>query len=76
MPPVPRASGREIGRALRRTGWTLARVEGSHHLMRGPTGRIVSIPVQGAKTLPLGTTRGVVDDLGLSVEEFVRLLKT
>lgn len=75
MPPVPRASGREIVRALRREGWTLARVEGSHHLMRGPTGRIVSIPVHGAKTLPVGTIKGVIDDLGVSIEEFVRLLK-
>lgn len=75
MPPVPRASGREIVRALRGAGWTLARVEGSHHLMRGPTGRIVSVPIHGAKTLPVGTIKGVIGDLDVSVEEFTRLLR-
>ncbi len=75
MPPVPRVSGREIVRALRRAGWTVARIEGSHHMMQEPEGRIVSVPVHGAKTLPVGTIKGVIEDIGVDVETFIRLLR-
>jgi predicted RNA binding protein YcfA (HicA-like mRNA interferase family) len=74
MPPVPRVSGREIVRALRSAGWKLERIQGSHHVMLAPDGRVVSVPVHGAKTLPLGTTKGVIDKTGLTVEEFTKLL--
>lgn len=78
MPPVPRVSGRALVRALGKAGWILESVEGSHHVMRGPTGRVASIPVHGAKTLPVGMIKGVIDGVidrtGLSIEEFVRLL--
>ena len=74
MPPVPRVSGRELVRALRKAGWVVDHIEGSHHILRGPTGRLVSVPVHGAKTLPVGTIKGVIEQSGLSVEEFVTLL--
>jgi antitoxin HicB len=38
--------------------------------MLAPDGRVVSVPVHGAKTLPLGTTKGVIDKTG---EEFTKL---
>lgn len=75
MPPVPRVSGRDLVRALRRAGWRLARIEGSHYLMEGVDGKVVSVPVHGAKTLPIGTIKGIMDDLGMGAEELVRLLK-
>jgi predicted RNA binding protein YcfA (HicA-like mRNA interferase family) len=74
MPPLPRVSGREIVRALRNAGWTLERIQGSHHIMQSPDGRVVSVPVHGAKTLPVGTIKRIVDRVGLSVEEFIELL--
>jgi predicted RNA binding protein YcfA (HicA-like mRNA interferase family)/predicted RNase H-like HicB family nuclease len=70
MPPVPRLSGRQIVRALRKAGWILKRIEGSHHVLEGPGGQIVSVPVHGAKTLPPGTNIGIVDNTGMSVAEF------
>ncbi|MCD6028941.1 MAG: hypothetical protein K0S78_1115 [Thermomicrobiales bacterium] len=42
--------------------------------MLAPDGRVVSVPLHGAKTLPLGTTKGVIDKTGLTVEEFTKLL--
>jgi predicted RNA binding protein YcfA (HicA-like mRNA interferase family) len=74
VPPVPRVSGREIVRALRKAGWSLERIEGSHHILQGPEGRIVSVPVHGNKTLPIGTIKGIIDQTGLDVAEFAMLL--
>jgi predicted RNA binding protein YcfA (HicA-like mRNA interferase family) len=43
--------------------------------MQEPEGRIVSVPVHGAKTLPVGTIKGIIEDIGVDVETFIRLLR-
>lgn len=75
MPPLPRVSGKEIVRAFGRSGWTLHRVRGSHHVLKAPDGRRVSVPVHADETLPLGTIGGIIGDAGMSVEEFVAMLR-
>ena len=42
--------------------------------MMAPDGRVVSVPVHGAKTLPVGTIKGVIDKAGMTVESFTKLL--
>ena len=48
-------SGKDLGKAVQRKGWSLARVHGSHHIftMRGRRERIV-IPVHGNRPLKIG----------------------
>ena len=38
MPPLPSVYGVRIVRALERNGFKVARVTGSHHIMRHPDG--------------------------------------
>jgi predicted RNA binding protein YcfA (HicA-like mRNA interferase family) len=62
-------------RALRSAGWRVDRIAGSHHQMvNAAEDRVVSVPVHGAKTLPVGTVKGIIDKTGMSVEEFIDLL--
>jgi predicted RNA binding protein YcfA (HicA-like mRNA interferase family) len=75
MPPIPRVSGREVIRALERAGWYLHRVRGSHHIMKAPDGRRVSIPVHGNRTIPIGTLEGIIEQAEMSVQEFETLLR-
>jgi predicted RNA binding protein YcfA (HicA-like mRNA interferase family) len=75
LPPVPRVSGREIVRAFERAGWRVDRIRGSHHLLKAPDGRRVTVPVHGAKTLPVGTIDDIIEQAGLSVDEFIALLR-
>jgi predicted RNA binding protein YcfA (HicA-like mRNA interferase family) len=51
-------SGRELARVVERRGWTLLRVNGSHHIY-GKTGSIVrlSIPIHGNQALKTGLLR-------------------
>jgi predicted RNA binding protein YcfA (HicA-like mRNA interferase family) len=44
-----RLSGKEIVRALSKDGWELERIRGSHHIMRHPDGRQVTVPVHGSQ---------------------------
>jgi len=48
-------SGRDFVRIIERRGWTLLRINGSHHIY-GKTGSIVrlSIPIHGNKPLKTG----------------------
>lgn len=49
MPAVPSIRGERVVRALEKAGFTVARVAGSHHIMRHPDGRgtTVSLRVAG-----------------------------
>ena len=51
-------SGRDFARLLEQKGWTLLRVEGSHHIY-GKVGHIerLSVPIHGKKPLKIGLLR-------------------
>lgn len=76
MPKLPVVNGREVIRAVERAGFVFDRQVGSHVSLRHPETRLsVTVPVHGARDLPVGTLRRIVRDAGLTVEEFRRLLK-
>jgi predicted RNA binding protein YcfA (HicA-like mRNA interferase family) len=76
LPKLPVVSGREAIRALRRAGFTVDEIEGSHHiLVHEILRKRVSIPVHGPHELKPGTLRGIIRDAGLTVDEFCKLLK-
>jgi predicted RNA binding protein YcfA (HicA-like mRNA interferase family) len=74
MPPVPSLRGERIVQALENAGFKLARVSGSHHIMRHPDGRGTTVPVHRGRDVAKGTLRGILSDIKVTVEEFQRLL--
>ncbi len=74
MPPVPAVRGDRLVRALEKAGFKVARVVGSHHIMRHPDGRGTTVPVHPGREVAKGTLRGILKDTGLSVEELRGLL--
>lgn len=59
---------------LRRRGYILKRIRGSHHFMRN--GILCTIvPVHGSKSMKPGTLRGILTDIGLEPEDFRRILQ-
>jgi len=67
-------SGREVRVALERAGFVFRRQTGSHMILRRdqPHTRVV---VHDHKHLRTGTLRRIVADAGLTIEQFVELLK-
>ena len=45
MPAVPALRGEQVVRALERAGFKVARISGSHRVMRDPDGRGTTVPV-------------------------------
>lgn len=76
MPKLPVPSGLETVKVLTKAGFKVARRKGSHVSLykessEGP--RIVVIPLH--RELKPGTLRGIIRQAGMSVEEFVALLR-
>ncbi|WP_442583000.1 type II toxin-antitoxin system HicA family toxin [Mesorhizobium sp. ASY16-5R] len=73
---LPVVGGKEVVRALRRAGFELRHVHGSHHVLThtGPPRRMVSVPVHGSRQIPVGTLSAILEEAGLSADEFIALL--
>lgn len=60
-------SGKEFVKALERHGWTLLRVQGSHHIYgRAGSDVRLSVPVHGNQALKTGLLRHLMKMAGLS----------
>jgi predicted RNA binding protein YcfA (HicA-like mRNA interferase family) len=59
-------SGKELARLLERNGWTLMRVNGSHHIY-GKTGSVVriSVPIHGNRPLKTGLLKHLLKMAGV-----------
>jgi len=60
--------------AFRRAGWVLSRVHGSHQILRHPE-TVQHLSVPGHDTIKTGLLADLIKRAGLTVEEFVKLLK-
>jgi predicted RNA binding protein YcfA (HicA-like mRNA interferase family) len=60
-------SGKEFAKTLERQGWTLLRVQGSHHIY-GKTGSDVrlSVPIHGNQSLKMGLLRHLMKMAGIT----------
>jgi predicted RNA binding protein YcfA (HicA-like mRNA interferase family) len=64
---VRSVSGKKFCRVLEKHGWTLLRVQGSHHIYgRADNPARLSIPVHGNQDLKLGLLRHMLRVAGLS----------
>lgn len=59
-------SGRELCKVLERKGWTLIRINSSHHVYGKAGARPIPVPVHGNRTLKGGTQRGIMKQAGLT----------
>ena len=71
---IPSVPGTKVVRALERAGFRVTRINGSHHMMRHPDGRAVSVPVHPGRDMPKGTLRGLLVIVGMDIEELRKRL--
>ena len=75
MPKLPIIKARELLGALKRLGFYKHHQAGSHIQLKHPDGRRVTLPYHPSREIRRGTLRAIIDDLEMSVEEFIRALK-
>ena len=73
---LPSLRGDDVIRALRKAGFDVARVKGSHHIMRHSDvpNRSTVVPVHAGKDVKRGLLHKIIADAGLTVDEFLELL--
>jgi predicted RNA binding protein YcfA (HicA-like mRNA interferase family) len=70
MPNYPSISGKNFIKILQNLGFEVVRINGSHHRLKHPDGRITTVPVHSNIDLPKGTIRKIIiEDLGMELEE-------
>lgn len=75
MPNIPIINGIRLIKALKKSGFVLNRINGSHHILIHKGKQItISVPVHKGKTLGKGITTAIIKDAGITIEEFLKLL--
>ena len=74
MSALPRVSGREVVKALLRSGYEQDRQRGSHIILRQQAYPHRRIVVPDHREVAKGTLRSIIRLAGLTVEEFKALL--
>ena len=65
-------TSREVLSRLQRAGFIIRRQKGSHVFLKHSDGRRTSVPMH-AKDLATGTFHSILDQTGLTLEEFKKL---
>ncbi len=73
MSKLPRISGQKCVKALEKVGFYFKRQEGSHIILRRDE-PFAQVGVPDHKELDRGTLRAIIRQVGLSVDEFMKLL--
>ena len=73
MQKLPRRRGREVIATLKRAGFEVVRIKGSHHFLKHPDGRCTVVPVHAGEIIGVGLMKTILDDAELTVEQFLEL---
>jgi predicted RNA binding protein YcfA (HicA-like mRNA interferase family) len=76
MPKLPIVKPNELLRVLKRLGFFEYHQVGSHIQLKHPDGRRVTVPFHKGKDIKKKTLKGILNDIDVSIEEFVKILKS
>jgi predicted RNA binding protein YcfA (HicA-like mRNA interferase family) len=74
MTRLPRVYGKDVVNALKRAGFKLSHIRGSHHYLRRPGSGLVSVPVHAGEIIDKKTLKSILDQADLTVQELIELL--
>ncbi len=75
MPKIPIVTATKLFKVLKKKGFILGRIKGSHHVFVRNTDQVsVSVPFHKGRDLGRGITRSILKDANISLEEFQALL--
>ena len=76
MPKLPIISGKNLLKLLKKYGFLEVRKKGSHVFVRDASGNFSTIiPVHGNEDLGKGLLKSILNDLNVSIEDLVDMLK-
>jgi predicted RNA binding protein YcfA (HicA-like mRNA interferase family) len=74
MTRLPTLTGQQLISALRKAGFEVLRVKGSHHFLRHSDGRCTVIPVHRGETIGPGLLSKILRDCDMARDDLIELL--
>lgn len=74
MTSFPSVTGKDLLLALKKAGFSLVRVKGSHHFVQHADGRSTVVPIHTGETIGPGLISKILRDCELSREQLQKLL--
>ena len=74
MPKLPVIKSKELVRVLEKLGFLKHHQVGSHAQFKHADSKRITVPIHEGKDLNKKILKGVINDLELSVEDFIELL--
>ena len=74
MTALPGITGKDLVAALKKAGFEVIRIKGSHHFLRHPDGRTTVVPVHAGETIGPGLLSKILRDCDLTRDELLKLL--
>ena len=74
MTVLPSVTGKELVAALKKAGFDVVRVRGSHHFLRNAGGRTTVVPVHAGESIGSGLLLKILHDCEMSREEIRKYL--
>ena len=68
-------NGTQLIKALRRLGFNLVRIKGSHHFLRHPDGRCTVVPVHRGETIGRGLVAQILRDCEITREDIQKEIR-
>ncbi len=75
MSRLPRVTAAQIIRVLEKQGYVLTRQSGSHKIYKSKSGKRTTVPFHAGHILHPKVLKSILADIGLTSDEFERLLK-
>jgi predicted RNA binding protein YcfA (HicA-like mRNA interferase family) len=75
MAKFPRLTGQQVIIALKKGGFEVLRIKGSHHFLTHPDGRCTVVPVHRGETIGPGLMLKILRDCEIDRETFLKFLK-
>lgn len=74
MTSFPSLTGKDLLLALKKAGFLIIRVRGSHHFVQHPDGRTTVVPIHAGESVGPGLISKILRDCELSREQLQKLL--
>ncbi|NJL84495.1 MAG: type II toxin-antitoxin system HicA family toxin [Chloroflexaceae bacterium] len=74
MSKLPSPTGEQLIRGLRKAGFVVARIKGSHHILIHPDGRRTVVPVHSGENIGSGLLSQILRDCNITKDELRSLL--
>jgi predicted RNA binding protein YcfA (HicA-like mRNA interferase family) len=75
MPKLPVIRAKQLLKTLIKLGFNKHHQAGSHIQLKHPDGRRTTIPYHPSHEIRPGTLKAILDDIEISTDEFIKILK-